>query len=140
MRRRTTWWIGLACAWSFVGCGDEAGLESYSAPLRVLNRTEKYLKVLQEKLARGDYSPVQEPGVERSSQLIRTHLEYALGAKLKDEQAKQRVAPKLDQLQQVFDQQVSTPIYAGDPDLPKARAGVERCLAIVAEMKGMLGG
>ena len=96
--------------------------------------------MLQEKLTRDDYSPVQEPGVQRSSQLIQTNLEYSFGAKLKDEQAKQRVAPKLDQLQQVFDEQVSTPIYASPPDLPKARAGVERCLGIVAEMKSVLGG
>ena len=140
MRKWATWWIGLACVWSFVGCGGEAERKGYSEPLRVLNRTEKYLNVLQEKLTRDDYLPVQEPGVERSSQLIKTNLEYSLGAKLKDEQAKQRVAPKLDQLQQVFDQQVSTPIYASPPDLPKARAGVEQCLAIVAEMKDMLGG
>lgn len=140
MRHRATWWIGVACVWSFVGCGDEAELKSYSEPLRVLNRTEKYLKVLQEKLARDDYSPVQEPGVQRSSQLIKTNLEYSFGAKLEDEQAKERLAPKLQDLQKVFDEQVSTPIYADPPDLPKARAGVEQCLDIVAQMKSILGG
>ena len=121
------------------GCGDEAHLKEYSEPMRVVNRAERYFTVLQDKLASPDYSPANEAGIAGTTELVNVVLPYSLTKKLKDASARQQIAPKLDQLQQVFGEEVRRPIYADPPQLDRARTGVQQCLDIIGQMKGVLG-
>ena len=73
--------------------------------------------------------------------LLQVDLAVGLGSKkLRDKETRAKVAPKLEQLRTTFDEQVKTPVWAEPPDLDKVRTGVDQCLAIVAEMRAILGG
>ena len=67
-------------------------------------------------------------------------LPFSLGEKLKDGSAKQKVMPMVEQLKTTFQQSVYEPATQEAPDLSKARAGLEECMGIVAQMKEALGG
>jgi len=64
----------------------------------------------------------------------------APAAGVKDESRKQQAIAKCEQLKQLFAEQVDAPAHADPPQIDKAVAGVEQCLAIVAEIKAVLRG
>jgi len=131
----------LGAAACLAGCGDDANLEDYSAPLRVVERTELYLTGLKDKkLPSPDFSPSNDLALSFSGELVRLTLPAAVADGIKDASRKQQAADKCEQLKKVFDEQVDTPARADPPQIDKAVAGVEQCLAIVAEVKDMLGG
>jgi hypothetical protein len=127
--------IGLA------GCGDDANLEDYSAPLRVIERTEFFLTGLKDqKLPSPGFDPPNDLALSYSGELIRVELPSALAGGVKDESRKQQVIAKCEQLKQLFAEQVDAPAQADPPQIDKAIAGVEKCLALVSEIKAVLGG
>jgi len=130
----------LVCTGVVTGCSEEKGLKGHSQPQTAINRAELWVTRLQEAMARPDYSPDREPNLGRVTTIVTTELSYALGeSKLKDAALRQQVAPKLAELQQTFQQEVSEPIWQDPPDLDQARAGLDECLGIVRQIKEILG-
>lgn len=133
-------WIfgGAVC---LAGCGDDADLEDYSAPLRVVERAELYLTGLKDKkLPSPNFDPPNDLALSYSGELIRVSLPMALADGISDASRKQKVLAKCEQLKQLFAEQVDASAHADPPQIDKAIAGVEQCLAIVAEIKAALGG
>ncbi len=131
----------LGAAACLAGCGDDANLEDYSAPLRVVERTEFYLTGLKDKrLPSPDFDGNNSLALSFSGELIRLTLPAAVDSGIKDASRKQQAADKCEQLKKLFDEQVDAPARESPPQIDKAVAGVEQCLAIVAEVKDMLGG
>jgi hypothetical protein len=91
-------------------------------------------------MAAPDYSPVQEATLGMVQSIVEEDLPFSLGQKLKDESAKQQVMPMVEQLKTTFQQKLYEPVTQDPPDLPAARAGLEECMGIVAQMKEALGG
>jgi len=138
--RKHKWlWLGAVFGILAGGC-ESAELKAYSEPLQVVERAELGLTRLKDKLENPDYTPVDEPAIAQSTDEIRASMPYSLGKKLKDEALKGELTPKMEQLQETFNKQVFDAVYADPRDLATARAGVDQCLAIVAEMKSILGG
>jgi len=123
-----------------IGCGKGADLKGYSEPLEAVSRAELWIGRLQGAMAQPDYTPVQEMFLGRVQNIVEVELPYSLSRKLRDASAKQQIQPHVERLQKVFTEQVYEPAFADPMNLDEARAGVEQCLAIVAEMKAILGG
>ena len=131
----------LVCAGLLTGCGKTKDLKGHSEPLTAVARAELWVNRLQEMTAKPDYSPDREPTLGRVTTIVTSELPYALSeSKLKDAALREQVAPKLAELQQTFQQQVSDPIWQQPPDLDAARAGVDECLGVVQQIKQILGG
>ena len=131
----------LGAAVCLAGCGDDANLEDYSAPLRVVERTELYLTGLKDKrLPLPDFDGNNDLALSFSGELVRLTLPGAVGSGIKDASRKEQALAKCEQLKQVFDEQVDTPARADPPQVDKAIAGVEQCLEIVGQIKSVLGG
>ena len=131
----------LGAAVCLAGCGDDANLEDYSEPLRVVERTEFYLTGLKDKrLPLPDFDGNNDLALSFSGELVRLALPAAVGSGIKDASRKEQALAKCEQLKQVFTEQVDTPARVDPPQVDKAIAGVEQCLAIVAEVKDILGG
>ena len=138
-RQRKWLWCGAALGLLIGGC-KSGELKSYSEPLQVVERAEFGLTQLKEKLDNPDYTPVDEPAIARATDEIRASMPYALSKKLKDKTLKGELTAKMEQLQETFNKEVFDAVYADPRDLATARTGVDQCLAIVAEMKSILGG
>lgn len=133
--------VVLGAAFCLAGCGDDADLEDYSAPLKVVERTERYLTGLKDKkLPSPDFSPSNDLVLSYSSELIRVVLPAAMAGGVKDASRKQQAAEKCEQLKQVFAEQVDTPARTSPPQIEKAIAGVEQCLTLTGELRDLLGG
>ena len=131
----------LGAAVCLAGCGDDANLEDYSAPLRVVERTELYLTGLKDKkLPSPDFDGNNDLALSFSGELVRLTLPGAVAGGIKDASRKEQALAKCEQLKQVFDEQVDTPARADPPQVDKAIAGVEQCLEIVGQIKSVLGG
>jgi hypothetical protein len=131
--------VGVGSA-VLAGCGKDVDMASYSAPLEVVKRAEVWMGRLQEAMAAPDFSPVQNATLGMVRSLAEQDLLYSLGSKLEDGSVKQQVMPMVEQLKTTFQQSVYEPVTQQPPDLPKARAGLEQCMDIVAQMKDALGG
>jgi hypothetical protein len=133
--------VALGTTFCLVGCGDDAGLEDYSAPLKVVKRVEIYLTGLKDKkLPSPDFSPSNDLALSYSGELIRVVLPAAMAGGIKDASRKQQAADKCEQLKQIFDEQVDEPARASPPQIEKAVAGVEQCLTLTGELRDLLGG
>ena len=131
--------VGVGSA-VLVGCGKNVDMTKYSAPLEVVKRAELWMGRLQEAMAASDYSPVQEATLGIVQSLVEQDLPFSLGEKLQDDSVKQQIMPMLEQLKTTFQQSLYEPVTEEPPDLPKARAGLQECMDIVAQIKGAMGG
>lgn len=122
------------------GCGKGVDMAKYSAPLEVVKRAEIWMGRLQERLAAPDYSPVQDATLGMVQSLATQDLAFSLGGKLKDDAVKQQVMPMVERLKTTFEERLYAPVNQTPPDLPTARAGLEECMDIVAEIRAALGG
>ncbi|HUW83950.1 MAG TPA: hypothetical protein VMZ31_14290 [Phycisphaerae bacterium] len=131
--------VGVGSA-VLAGCGKGVDMAKYSAPLEVVKRAELWMGRLQEGMASSDYSPAMDATLGMVKSIVQQDMPFSLGDKLKDEAAKQRVMPMLEKLQTTFEQSLYEPVTQTPPDLPTARAGLEECRGIVAQIKEALGG
>jgi len=141
----TRWLTGLLTIASvgicFVGCGDEADLKSYSEPLRVAERTALYLQGLRDKnLPRADFVASRDITFSESRALIDITLPSAISTGVKDAALKNQLTGKVEELQRVFQDQVVSAVSGESIERDKASSGCDRCLAIVAEIRKLLGG
>jgi len=141
----TRWVTGLltiatvgAC---LVGCGDEADLKSYAEPLRVAERTALYLQGLRDKnLPRPDFVASRDITFSESRALIDITLPSAISTGVKDAALKTQLTGKVEELQLAFRDQVVSAVSGESIERDKAAAGCDHCLAIVDEIRKLLGG
>ncbi|HUW83949.1 MAG TPA: hypothetical protein VMZ31_14285 [Phycisphaerae bacterium] len=123
------------------GCGDEANVKGYLEPLRVVERTEFYLKGLRDdNLPRPDFSAGRDITVSQCRLLIQTSLPTSINTDVKDASIRQQAISKVEQLQTVFEEEVWRAALASPVERDKAIAGCGQCLAIVDEIGKLLGG
>jgi len=141
----TRWLMGLLATASvgvfFSGCGDQADLKSYAEPLRVAERTALYLEALRDKnLPRPDFVASRDTTFSESRALIDITLPSAIGTGVRDAELKTQLTGKVEELQRVFQDQVVSAVTGGSVERDKASAGCDQCLAIVEEIRKLLGG
>jgi hypothetical protein len=123
------------------GCGGGAGkIKGDPTALRVAERLEGFLNALKEKLASSDYDRRGDLAISQSSLLIKTKLPVMISERVTDEAVKQQALAKCKELEELYKKVVLEPVDGKPQDLSKAIDGVDQCLPLVDEIKGMLGG
>lgn len=119
--------------------GQKEQLKGLSRPARLADDAEFYLQGLKKKLAKPDYTPVDEPAIGMSYDLVHRTLPGVVRTKVTDKAVRDPVLAKLEQLRKLFDEQVWQPVQDEPRDLAKASAGVDECLKLVRQIKQLLG-
>ena len=122
------------------GCGGSEDLKGRTSPGRTIERTTFFLDLLRDRLDAPDFIAPQDNALGMSAQLIREMLPFSIGKKLKSADARQRAEPLVEQIRKTFDEEVYAPLMSPEPDLARARTGIEQCLTLTGQLGDLLGG
>ena len=122
-----------------VGCGGSEQVKGRTSPDRTISETRMFLELLRDRrLDAADFVPAQDNALGMSTQLIREMLPFSIRKKLRSVEARQRAEPLVEQVGKTFDDEVYAPLMAAEPDLARARTGIEQCLQALGELEAAI--
>ena len=140
MARQSAWLaVGMMICAIAIGCGGKGSIKAETDVVNVIDRLEQALTSLQGKLGEPSYTHQMDGAFSISRSLIKDKLPYMI-ANATNEKARQAGTAKVEELQQVFQEQVFDLLAGPSRDLGKAADGVGQCLSVVSELRKAVGG
>jgi len=122
-----------------VGCGGSEEVKGRTSPDRTISETRMFLELLRDRrLDAADFIPAQDNALGMATQLIHEMLPYSMSRKLASADARQRAEPLVEQVRKTFDDEVYAPLMGAEPDVGRARTGIEQCLHALGELEAAI--
>lgn len=123
------------------GCGGGKGkIQGDKTAAAAAKSLVRALDAFKRNAAQPDYSRPMDPAISHAEGLIGMKIPTFVSERLEDQAVKEEALAKCKELQEVFKENVLDAVEGKPQDLNRAIEGADRCLELVEELLGILGG